>query len=89
MSKDDSSLLWIGAFRYFCGRQTISVSSFCDCIIRDMGSIPKCAITVIRRDLREAIKDDDRDRITDDGHRRLGHDCDRAKWLEVFDAINK
>lgn len=89
MSKDDSSLLWIGAFRYFCGRQTISVSSFCDYIIRDLESIPMRAVAVIRRDLGEAIKDDDRDRITADGHRRLGADCDRAKWIEVFDAINK
>lgn len=87
MNNDDKSGLWIGAFRYYCGRMTISVHSFCDLLINEWPNLPHQAKSVIERDLKQAIADDDRDRERGRYSKALGHDMDRAKWLEVWEAI--
>lgn len=88
MSEDLINMLWIGAFRYWCGRQTISVHSFCDELINEWVNLPYHVKSVIERDLKQAIEDDDRDRELGRECKTLGHDMDRAKWLEVFAAIS-
>jgi len=88
LNEDLKNMLWIGAFRYWCGRQTISVHSFCDEIIKEWGNIPAQAKGVILRNLRDAITSDDRDREENRIVRTLGHNIDREKWLEVFAFIN-
>ncbi|WP_299073259.1 hypothetical protein [uncultured Paraglaciecola sp.] len=86
--QDRDATLWIGAFRYYCGRMTISVSGFCETMINNIENIPKEAISIIKRDLMEAFADDDRDRGIGNDVKRLGMDCDRQKWLEVLAAIS-
>lgn len=89
MLNEDKSMLWIGAFRYYCGRMTISVSSFCLMLKQHWHKIPYRAQVVIKRDLNEAIVDDDRDRELGSSSLRLGHDCDRQAWLSVNEFINQ
>lgn len=89
MDKDDKSDLWIGAFRYYCGRQTIAVHSFTESLIKHWEEIPEGAQTVIRRDLDEAFADDRRDRERNSKYGyRLGHDCDRLAWKKLRKHIN-
>ena len=89
LSDDDLNDLWIGAFRYYCGRATIAVSSFCDSLIKNVDSMPGQAKAVIERDLLEAFESDDRDRENNRDYKTLGHDCDRAKWTEVLKVFSK
>jgi len=86
--QDRDSTLWIGAFRYYCGRMTIAVSGFCETMISNIENIPDEAVSIIKRDLIEAFADDDRDREVGNAVKRLGMDCDRQKWLEVLAAIS-
>lgn len=88
MNEDTLNLLWIGAFRYWLGRQTISVHSFCDEIIDGWENIPRQSKGVILRDLKEAVDSDNRDRRRGREVKTLGHDMDRAKWLQVLAAIS-
>jgi hypothetical protein len=87
--QDRDATLWIGAFRYYCGRMTISVRGFCETMISNIENIPNEAVSIISRDLIEAFADDDRDREVGNAIRRLGMDCDRQKWLEVLAAISE
>ena len=95
MTDSDLCDLWIGAFRYYLGRMTISVHSFCDSLVKNWDSIPERAKFVIKRDLLEAIQHDDRDRHheIDTGemsyHKYLGHDCDSYKWRDVCNKIRE
>lgn len=88
MNTDTLNNLWIGAFRYYCGRETISVHAFCDDLIKEYGNIPDQAKGVIKRDLIRAFEDDDRDRKKNREVKTLGHDMDRAKWLEVLGVFS-
>lgn len=82
--------LWIGAFRYYCGRQTIAVHSFANGLIKaiDKGQLPERAHMVIKRDLIELINDDDKDRENGRWYKTLGDDVDRALWLKVLAALS-
>ena len=92
---NDSELcdLWIGAFRYYLGRMTISVHSFCDSLVKNWYNVPERAKNIIKRNLLEAIQHDDRDRQreVDTGqinyYKELGHDCDSRKWRWVWEEI--
>ena len=86
--QDRDATLWIGAFRYYCGRMTIAVSGFCETMISNIENIPDEAISIIKRDLIKAFADDDRDREKGREVKRLGMDYDRHKWLEVLSAIS-
>ena len=88
MSLDDLEMLWIGSFRYYLGRMTISVHSYCDTLIKNWDDIPERAQFVIKRDLAEAIQRDDGDRSRGSEHKTLGHDCDSQKWREVMRFIS-
>jgi len=89
LKNDDLEMLWIGSFRYYLGRMTISVHSYCDTLIKHWKDIPERAQFVIRRDLAEAIEADDIARKSDKPnlYKALGHDCDSRKWREVMCSI--
>lgn len=87
LNEDDSALMWIGSFRYYLGRMTISVSRFCELLKSEWENIPKQAQGVILLDLQEAIEEDDRDRQRGREHKRLGEDADRSVWLNVMKSI--
>ncbi len=89
LSTDDLEMLWIGSFRYYLGRMTISVHSYCDSLMEHWGDIPERAQFVIKRDLSEAIQFDDNYRYSDSPHKSLGHNCDSQKWREVMNFISK
>ncbi len=88
LSVDDLEMLWIGSFRYYLGRMTISTHSYCDSLIRNWSTIPERARSLIERDLLEEIKRDDRDRERGSEHKALGHDCDSQKWREVWKVVS-
>lgn len=88
MDDDDLNLMWIGSFRYYLGRMTISVYCFCELMKTQWNDIPACAQDVIKRDLQEAIENDERDRKRNSEHPRLGADADRAAWVSVFKSIS-
>jgi len=85
---DDLDMLWIGSFRYYLGRMTISTHSYCDSLMRNWSEIPDRVKSVIERDLLEEIKRDDRDRERGSEHKALGHDCDSQKWREVWKVVS-
>jgi len=88
-SKDDLEMLWIGSFRYYLGRMTISTHSFSEMLVQHWGNIPDRAQFVIKRDLAEEIQRDDSDRERGSEHKALGHDCDSNMWRAVFGVINR
>lgn len=90
MNQDTLNDLWIGAFRYYLGRMTISVHSFCDSLVKEYDNIPDQAKSIIKRDLIEKFTEDDkaRDKEKDPHFYPLGHDVDRAKWLEVLGVFS-
>lgn len=88
LSPDDLDMLWIGSFRYYLGRMTISTHSYCDSLMRNWSAIPERARIVIKRDLIEEIKRDDIARENGIEHKALGHDCDSRKWREVLKVIS-
>lgn len=83
MNDSEKLTLWVGAFRYYCGRQTAAVADFCDLLIREWDSLPDRIKFIIKRDLEEEFKTDDADRASGNDWKRLGHDCDRAAWEKV------
>ena len=87
LTESDLNSLWVGAFRYYLGRMTISTHSFCSSLIDNWEQVPEQAQRVIKRDLLEEIKRDDEDRRVLRECRALGHDCDSQKWREVWRAI--
>ena len=87
MTEDQQLELWLGATRYYLGRMTASVSSFCDTLIQEWDHLPQGCRQLIQRDIEEAFHRDDWQR-TQHGHigrmlYALGHDCDRAAWTRV------
>ena len=82
-SEEDRGMLWIGAFRYYCGRQSYAVSWFCEIIVREWATLPKRARAIIQRDLEKEFELDDRFRATGEGWKTLGADIDRREWEKV------
>lgn len=87
MTDDQKLTLWLGAFRYYCGRMSYAVSDFCALLIQEWPNIPKDAQDLIRRDLDEEIVRDNRARKQGSNYYPLGQDCDRAEWLRVREKI--
>lgn len=88
LSVDDLDMLWIGSFRYYLGRMTISTHSYCDSLMRNWSAIPERAKHVILRELQEEIKRDDIDRESGKDYKALGHDCDSKKWREAWKVVS-
>ena len=80
----DPHMLLIAATRYFIGRMTIATCHFAqDELAKAWPHIPQKTRAIIRRDLEEAFRDDDRDREQGASTRTMGWDCDRKAWEGV------
>ena len=80
---DAEQLMVTAAVRYCLGRQTYIVGSCADWLIEQWPAINERTRSVIKRDVEEAIKDDDEARATGSKYKPLGWDCDREQWLRV------
>jgi hypothetical protein len=87
MTDEQKLTLWLGSFRYYCGRMSYAVSNFCDLLLQEWPNIPKATQDLIRRDLDEEIARDNRSREKGLGIYPLGQDMDRAEWLRVRGKI--
>lgn len=90
MNDRTGELVWVGAFRYYCGRRTYAVESFCDALIAAWDGLPERAKIVIARDLKSEFERDDAARASGESigvWKSLGDDCDRASWERVRDRI--
>lgn len=83
MTDNEKLTLWLGAFRYYLGRETYAVGEFCDLLIRVWGSLPGVTKDLIRRDLDKAFESERELSKRGSNYRPLGMDCDRAQWLRV------
>jgi len=90
MSEDELLTLWLGSFRYYCGRMSYAVGDFTDILIREWPKLPARVKHLIERDLEEEFRRDDASRemeqmkSTDrEWFHPLGQSCDRQKWEEV------
>lgn len=83
MTDDQMTTLWLGAFRYYCGRMTYAVSDFTDLLIRVWPSLPEYTRKLIQRDLEEEFQRDNHARAEKCQYKPLGQDCDRAQWEQV------
>jgi hypothetical protein len=81
--------IWLAAFRHQLGRPQADeiAKGVSQSLLAGVDSIPKYLLFVILRDLLEAIKDDDRDRLKNRESYRLGTDADRAEWLQFASAL--
>ena len=88
MTEDQHLDLWLGATRYYLGRMSASVDSFCMLLIQEWLSLPMAVRGLIRRDVEEAFARDDYQRAEQwlkpsTSVYALGHDCDRTSWSYV------
>lgn len=83
MTNEELTTLWIGALRYYLGRQTYAVSDFCDVLRQNWPYFPQRLKDLILREVEEEFKRDDNDRAQGQEIKALGHDCDRAEWEQV------
>lgn len=93
MTENDQTTLWLGAFRYYVGRMTYAVSSFCDLLYSNWETLPKTTRALIQRDLEEEFRRDDEMRKvaeqTCQASFPLGVDCDRRAWESIRALWNK
>ncbi len=85
---DPHSLL-IAAQRYYQGRRTIAAANFAEELAKAWPTIPEHTRSVIKRDLTDAFKDDDKARARGETCRPLGMDCDREAWERVRQAWSR
>lgn len=83
LTPDEDITLWVGACRYYVGRQTYAVGDFCNLLIKQWPAIHEHARKIIQRDLEEEFQRDDNARANNDQIRWLGADCDREQWERV------
>lgn len=83
MNEEDEFTLWVGAWRYYCGRRTYAVGMFCEALRRAWTSIPQRARALIQRELDAEFVRDDELRVGGAKYKALGDDCDRAEWEKV------
>ena len=78
--------LLIAAQRYYQGRRTIAAASFARELAEAWPTIPAHTRNIIKRDLSDAFKNDDKARARGETYRPLGMDCDRQAWEMVRQA---
>ena len=83
MTTEDEVTLWVGAFRYYCGRRTYAVGNFCDLLIAEWRGLSDRARWIIQRDLEGEFKRDEECRGKTGDYKPLGDDCDREQWERV------
>ena len=76
--------LWVGALRYYMGRQTYAVGNFCDLLLECWPHLDSSVRSLIQRDLEKQFELDDQERAKGEKRMRwLGADCDRKQWEKV------
>lgn len=75
--------LWLGAFRYYCGRMTYAVSDFCELLVAEWPNLPAETRNLIQSDLEREFKRDNLVRGENNSYPPLGADCDLAEWEKV------
>lgn len=85
MTDASKTLVWLGATRYYLGRMTAAVGSFCDLLRVEWKHLPQETRDLIQRDVEEEFRRDDNARGWElEPHAfPLGMDCDRAEWEKV------
>lgn len=75
----------ISTTRYYCGRCTGMVSTWCDWLIEWWPQLPEHVRNMVQKDIELEFERDDRIRKSsqDKAKYPLGHDCDRASWEKV------
>lgn len=86
---DQEITLWLGATRYYLGRRTYAVSSFCDMLILNWPSFAEQTKNLLIRDVEEEFERDDRARLEARDYKPLGDNCDRESWERVRDLWKK
>ncbi len=94
LNNDQICDLWLGATRYFLGRMTIAVSSFCTTLQQQWPGLPEQVRRLIQRDVEEAFTQDDWQRSMVSGAASLrpyalGMDMDRRYWEQVRELWRK
>lgn len=89
MNDQQTSTVWLGAFRYYLGRQTYAVSDFCELLIQEWSALPRYTQDLIRKELAKEIERDSEAREQNLSFYPLGQDCDRAEWLRVQHIIQR
>jgi hypothetical protein len=84
---DGDSELVFWAFRYFLGRATAATGLFAQHLGKAWPTIAPNYREGIKKELEQAIADDNRARDKGFEHKPLGHDCDRDLWLELMNVI--
>jgi hypothetical protein len=85
----DPHLLLISSQRYCIGRTSYIVGWWCESLIRAWPSVPENTKEILKRDLREAIEDDDRARADGETYLPLGHKCDRKAWEALWQRMRQ
>lgn len=70
----------LAAVRYCLGRMSYIVGDCVDWLVEQWPNISESTRKTIARDVDEAIKLDDEDRMQRREHKRLGMDMDREQW---------
>ena len=76
-------LMVIAAVRYCLGRSTYIVGDCADWLLQVWPALETSTQLIVKRDVEEAFKRDDEDRVNGRAHPALGMDMDRIQWLRV------
>lgn len=87
LKDNDTTTLWLGAFRYYLGRTTYAVSDFCELLIKNWPDLDVKTQELIKKELQEASIKDSEQRSTSYKWPALGHDCDKVEWDKVLKFI--
>ena len=88
-SEEQQITIWLAATRYYLGRHSYSVSSFCNLLIFNWNKLFESVRSLIEKEVEEEFRKDDRIRDRNGGfldHKTvgaLGMDCDRKCWEGV------
>ncbi len=85
----EKQTLFIGAFRYYLGRCTYAVSDFTSLVEKHWLDLDKNTKRVVQKELDKELKQDQLDREQGEQFCRLGHDCDRKSWENLYEFILK
>ena len=85
MNPRDELTIWVGACRYYLGRRSYAVSTFCEALRAAWPTLSAETQDIIIRDVDEAFASDNKRRGMAGaiGYLPLGHDCDRESWEGV------
>jgi hypothetical protein len=85
----DQLTLFLQSVRYAFGRRSYAVGDTVDAVIKFWPQLSQRVQDLIKRDLIEAIADDDRSRADGREHHPLGMDMDRQSWDRLLNHIKK